>query len=144
MTDQPTKKYEFVEGDTIRRQGRVLKRIRAIKDFSHVKKGDLGGYIEREENLSHEGNCWVGMSAFVHSRARIYEDARVTNYSVVGGSARVHGKAKVSEGASVGEEAEIYDGSCVSGYVFIGGYSNVSGTANINGFDHTGNEYELG
>lgn len=25
----------------------------------NVKAGDLGGYIEKEDNLSHEGNCWI-------------------------------------------------------------------------------------
>ncbi|AGF87662.1 Uncharacterised protein [Streptococcus suis] len=27
--------------------------------FGSVEVGDLGGYIEKEENLSHDGNAWV-------------------------------------------------------------------------------------
>ena len=38
---------------------RTLYRIKALKDFGNVKKGDLGGYVEREENLSHSGDCWI-------------------------------------------------------------------------------------
>ena len=30
-------------------------RIYALKSFSNVKKGDKGGLIERESNLSHDG-----------------------------------------------------------------------------------------
>ena len=41
------KKYEmFKEKETD-----VLYRIRALRDFGYVKKGDIGGYIEKEENL---------------------------------------------------------------------------------------------
>lgn len=38
-------------------------RIRALRDFrslcGDIKAGDIGGYIESEDNLSHEGNCWI-------------------------------------------------------------------------------------
>ncbi|WP_330168907.1 MULTISPECIES: hypothetical protein [Bartonella] len=30
-----------------------LKRIRALRDFGSVKKGDVGGFIEHESDLSH-------------------------------------------------------------------------------------------
>ena len=30
----------------------TLYRIEALKDFRYVKKGDLGGWIEKEDNLS--------------------------------------------------------------------------------------------
>ncbi|MBB5074518.1 hypothetical protein HNQ69_001670, partial [Bartonella callosciuri] len=32
-----------------------LYRIRALKDFNDVKAGTLGGFIEKEVNLSHDG-----------------------------------------------------------------------------------------
>ena len=53
----------------------------ACKDFGRVKKGDFGGLIESENNLSHEGNCWVFVRARVSGDARVYDDA------VVGGAA---------------------------------------------------------
>ena len=37
--------------------------IQSLKDFGDVKKGDLGGWIEKENNLSQEGNCWVSDNA---------------------------------------------------------------------------------
>ncbi|MBB4077294.1 hypothetical protein GGR08_001625, partial [Bartonella fuyuanensis] len=32
--------------------------FQALKDFDDIKAGDLGGFIEKEVNLSHDGNCW--------------------------------------------------------------------------------------
>ncbi len=31
--------------------------IKALKDFADIKTGTLGGFIEKEDNFSHEGNC---------------------------------------------------------------------------------------
>ena len=52
-------KYELLKDDNIEVEGHTLYRIRATKRFNDVKKGDLGGYIENEENLGHYSNCWV-------------------------------------------------------------------------------------
>ena len=53
----------------------TLYQIEALKDFSNIKKGDLGGWIEKESNLSHRGDCWVYGDARVSGRARVYGDA---------------------------------------------------------------------
>ena len=56
------KKYEFTgETKEIRLLFRTatLHRIRATVAFGIVEVGDLGGWIEKEENLSHEGKAWV-------------------------------------------------------------------------------------
>ena len=50
------KKYELTNL-TREWNGRTLHRIKALKDFNGVKAGDLGGFIEKEDNLSHDGNC---------------------------------------------------------------------------------------
>ena len=69
-------KYEFTE-ETIKVSGKVLHRIKAVRDFEFIKAGELGGYIEKEENLSHEGNCWVSDGAAVYGNARVYGDAKI-------------------------------------------------------------------
>jgi hypothetical protein len=53
-------KYEFT-GETKIVGGVTLKRIRALIDFPFpsIRAGTLGGWLEYEHNLSHEGNCWV-------------------------------------------------------------------------------------
>ena len=73
-----TKKYELVLDDTIEFSGQKLFRIRALIDFYNVKTGDLGGYIQSEENLSHEGNAWVADNAKVYEHAEVCGNAEVT------------------------------------------------------------------
>lgn len=57
------KKYEFT-GETKRvelwNRTATLHRIKATVEFGFVKVGELGGWIEKEENLSHEGKaCYL-------------------------------------------------------------------------------------
>jgi hypothetical protein len=34
-------------------------RLKALKNFLDVKRGDLGGYVEGYYNLSQSGDCWI-------------------------------------------------------------------------------------
>ena len=52
------KKFELTN-ETIEVYGRTLFRIKALTTFANVSEGDLGGYIEKEDNLSQVGNAWV-------------------------------------------------------------------------------------
>ena len=65
-----TKKYKLTN-ETIKIDGITLYRIRAIKSFSNVNEGDLGGWIEKEDNLSQIGNAWVYDNAKAYGNARI-------------------------------------------------------------------------
>ena len=85
------KKYELLKDDAVASFGRTLYRIKATTDFGNVKKGELGGYIEKEENLSYLGNAWVTDNARVTGNALVTGDAWVTY------NARVTGDARVSE-----------------------------------------------
>ena len=102
------KKYRLTE-ETKEWCGRTLHRIEALKDFGDVKAGDKGGWIEKEENLSHQGDAWVYGSACVSDSARVYDSARVS------GSARVYDWARVSGSAWVYGSACVSDSACVSG-----------------------------
>ena len=70
--------------------GRTLFRIKALIDFGPVNKGELGGFVEKEHNLSQEGNSWVS------GNARVFGDARVYGNAWVYGNARVYGKDRKS------------------------------------------------
>ena len=55
--------------------------IKALADFGCVKAGDLGGWVEKEENLSHDGD------------ARVCDDARIestADYATVKGFGSVY------------------------------------------------------
>lgn len=70
------KKYEMTANTKII-NGRKLFQIKAVVDFSNVKAGDLGGYIEKEENLSQYDNAWVYGYACVFDDARVCRDAQI-------------------------------------------------------------------
>lgn len=88
------KKYELDE-DTIVVDGHTLHPIRALKDFADVKAGEFGGFVESEDNLSQEGDCWVYGDAKVYGKAQVFENAKVLDEAEVFGNAKVFGKAQV-------------------------------------------------
>ena len=83
------KKYQFLKKDTIQVEGQTLYRIQALRDIPGVvHKGELGGYIASESNLSHEGDCWVGDDAKVYDNARIRDNAQVYGNVWISGDAK--------------------------------------------------------
>ena len=120
------KKYELT-GDFIEILGRKLYRIRALRDFSYVKTGDLGGYIENENNLSLDGDAWVYDNASVYGYASVYGDAEVC------GDAKVHGAASVCDNAKVCDNAEVCGVAWVYGYASVCNNAVISGDARVYG-----------
>ena len=78
--------------------GIKLYQIEALKDFSDVSKGDNGGWVEKENNLSQDDNCWVSGDAWVSDDARVYGDAWVSGDARVSGDAWVCKKIKLVSG----------------------------------------------
>ena len=81
------KKYEFTgETKEIRLLFRTatLHRIRATVAFGIVEVGDLGGWIEKEENLSHEGKAWVWGDAKVCGDAEVFSASHVLVIGAIG------------------------------------------------------------
>jgi len=112
------KKYEFTNETTVV-DGRTLHRIRALRSFGNVKAGDLGGWIEKEENLSHSGNAWV------------YDDAWVASDAFVADNARVAGDACVAGDAWVCCDAFVADHAFVTGNAFVTNNARVTGNARV-------------
>jgi len=83
--------------------------------------GELGGYIESEDNLSHSGDAWV------------FNNAKVFNDAIVYGNANVYGNAKVYGSAMVGGESLVYDKARVYGDARVDGNALVRGYADISG-----------
>ena len=52
------KKFELTT-ESIYLLGIKLFRIKALVTFGCVKKGELGGFVEKEENLDHTGSAWI-------------------------------------------------------------------------------------
>ena len=75
--------FELLYNETIELFGRILFRKKAKINFGDVETGELGGYIEKEENLSENGDAEVSGDALVYGNAcvsvddRVYGNARV-------------------------------------------------------------------
>ena len=89
------KKFELTSEFITNVFGTKLFRIRALVEFGTVKAGDLGGYIEKEENLDQDGNAWVCGNAKVYGDAKVCGNAKVCGDAKVCGNAKVCGDAKV-------------------------------------------------
>lgn len=125
-------------------------------DFRLIEEGTLGGWIQSEDNLSHDGFAWVDGNAQVFGDARvsegalIYGNAKVHDGVIVKGCAKIYDEAQVSGDTMVSGRAKIYDRAhvCtgdihgdaeVSGYTFlqgegeiiVHGYSQISGHAKL-------------
>ena len=139
------KKYELTD-DVIRETGgdgapAFLYRIKALRDFecrgTRVHAGDLGGYVESEDNLSHEGSCWVFDDAKVYDSAKVYGDACVLYSAEVSAYAEVYDQAVVGDYAVVSGLAKVYgiarvfDSGCVLGHSDVSGAACVSGTSTV-------------
>jgi hypothetical protein len=75
------------------KRGHTLHRVQYLRDIDlhGITAGDLGGWIESEENLSHSGSACVCGSARVTGSARISGDACITDNARVTDDARVSG-----------------------------------------------------
>ena len=109
MTTVQNAKFEFT-GETKDHFGITLHRIRAVAAIVAlgVAVGDLGGWVEKEDNLSVSGNAWV------YGNARVYGDASVSGDARVYGNARVYGDAWVCGDVWVCGDAWVYG----SGLIF--------------------------
>ena len=121
------KKFKLTSEFIVDISGVKLFRIKALIEFGNVKAGDLGGYIEKEENLSHMGNAWVSGDTRISGDAQVSGDARVF------GDARVSGNAWVSGDTRVSGDAWVFGDARVSGNARVSGDAQVSGDARVSG-----------
>ena len=115
------KKYE-VTGETKQHCGRTLCRIKRLSD------GLIGGWVEKEDNLSHEGSCFIYDEAMVYDRAKVLDNAIVKNSAEICGhaeiadDAQVYGNANVYDSAQVCDNAKIYDDAEIFGNTKVDGH----------------------
>lgn len=123
-------KYEF-SGETKQVAHTTFHRIVAVKDFGNVKTGDIGGWLEKEENLSQSDNAWVWGNAKVWDDARVWGNAKVWGDAWVYDNAEVYGNAKVSGNAQVFGNAEVCGNAKVYGNARVYGNTWVGDNGHI-------------
>jgi carbonic anhydrase/acetyltransferase-like protein (isoleucine patch superfamily) len=96
-----------------------LWQIRALRDFSDVKAGQAGGWVENEANLSQQGDCWIYDSqSYVFGGSDVTDAARIRGASTLCHQAHVAGNAVVENSLISGEcfvrdKARVLNGSQV-------------------------------
>lgn len=139
------KKFELTD-ETIVFNGRILYRIRALKDFASIKAGQLGGFVEKEGNLSQEADCWIFDDAKVYDSALVFNDARIFDDAEIFDNAWVYQRATISDdpkiygAACIGEDAhifgdaEVFDRALIRGEAKVYGYAKVFDEAKVYGY----------
>lgn len=111
----------------------TLHRIECVTAFSDVLCGEKGGWIEREKNLSQDGNAWVYRHATVRGNAEVGGDAVVGDNATVGGNAEVSGNATVRGNAWVCENSTVSGNATVCWHAKVRGDATVCGNATVRG-----------
>ncbi len=133
------KKYRLLEDDTIVRDGRTLYRIEALRDVCYnVKEGNVGGYVESEANLSHDGRCWLYQEACAYEDARLEEDATLWGHATLRGKAKLHHRARMKSRSIVQGEAMIGGTSFIGDQVVVGGNAILKGNVSLSDDVHVG------
>ena len=103
-----------------------------------VESGELGGWIESEENLSHKGSCWVDNDSCVYGKAKVYGGGIISGGAIVCENAEgcdrasVHGSSKIRGNAVVCGNSSIFEFGIVEGDAYVKN-SSVSGRSKIYG-----------
>jgi len=87
--------------------------------------GVLGGWIEKESNLSQYGNCRILNNAMVFGNAQVYGYAQVYGNAQVYGKARVYGSAQVYGYARIYGNAQVFGDARVYGNAIITNYGDI-------------------
>ena len=115
ITNIAHKKYPF------------LHRIRALRDIGNdVKAGDLGGFVESEENLSFEKDdeAWIYDDAISAGQAVVNEGAQLRDRAIACHS------ALVSLGSVLRDDARVEDNAYIRGS-FMKDHARASGGAMV-------------
>ena len=130
MSNTPLK-YEITDIEHPHAPG--LYRIRALRDINRhfVNRGDLGGYIEDDRNLSHRGDCWVGEDAIVKQKASVQDNAYAGYNAFLTGQAELCDNARALNEIEMRGRACAYDNAVLMGRTRMINRAQVSGRAHV-------------
>lgn len=61
----------------------ILRQIQANFSFWYIKKGELGGFVENENNLSQTDFSWIYPECYLLGETRVQEDSMVIGTSFI-------------------------------------------------------------
>lgn len=139
------KKYRLTD-ETTEFNGVKLYRIEALKDFGCVHKGDKGGFVQSEKNLSQLDKCWIFNDSKAIGNSLVYKNAVLSGNSIICDNAVAAGfswicdHSIVCEKALITNNARIYRNSVVCGNSYVAGDAKVTDFSRVEGLSEvTGN-----
>lgn len=118
-----TRKYEIT--DIAHPKYPWLHRIRALRNVREdVHAGDLGGYVQCEDNFSQESSCWIYDDAISCEEGIVSKEAVLKRNACVRGNGFASSEAVIDGSATV-EDFGIVMAGTVSGHAHISGNSIV-------------------
>ena len=106
-------------------------RIKALKSFGNVREGDIGGWVEKDYNLSQQGNCWIFDNAVAMGNSQVLHHAQLMDNAKVSMKATIRNYAQIMDDARVAGNAKILDNVIIRNNVLIRGKAIISGKVNI-------------
>lgn len=129
LSNPDNKKYRLTSYSKVI-DGHMLFRIRALKSFGGIKAGDLGGYVESENNLSQYKTCWIDMASAVYESARVCDNATIS-HSVMYGDSMALDSAQVKY-TTMKDKSSIR-GTSMAYNAFIKSDSKIEGACTVRG-----------
>lgn len=95
----------------------TVQRIRAVRTFGNVKQGDIGGWVEKDGNLSHTASCWI------------YDEATVVHNAMVTGNTSARENALMMDWATLAGDAIIRGNAIMQDECVVTGNAIIEGNA---------------
>lgn len=105
------RKYKILTNESRSYNGKTLYRIQALKDFSNVKQGDIGGWVSDYTNLKQDGNCWIYDNSIVFDGAEISENAIIKGSALIFLNSKISGDVEIVGNVKIGDSK--ITGKCV-------------------------------
>jgi acetyltransferase-like isoleucine patch superfamily enzyme len=140
------RKYEFTD-ETIKVDGHILHRIRALRDIDsctyYADEGDLGGYIESEDNLSHDDESWVADNAKVFGDAIIQGNASIEDDVVISGDVVIENDVSITNNVQINNGDRLYNKIFISGEIEISDDVIITGNVKLYGKHRIGGNAKI-
>lgn len=124
------KKYVLTK-ESKRVRGKTVYRIKALRNGLSFSQGELGGWVESENNLSQKGNCWISKQAVVMDNAVAKGDCNITDSVMICENAQISDTVLIREDVMVRGSAKIYGNVYIKDRVTVTGNSLIYDEAEL-------------
>ena len=119
------KKYELIKESKTIFEGREIYKIRALKNFSDVRTGDICGWVCSEDNLSQEGDCWIRGNAKCLDNARVLGNARMHDNAIM------YDDTEMYDNSAMFDKAKMYDNAIMCCKAMMWGNARMYGNTRM-------------